>query len=367
MSASDNVTPKSPKHDGGVQVRVFVPTYRRPALLPRALASLLRQTFTEWTCEVHNDDPKDPFPGELVRTLADRRISLHNHMRNLGANATFNLFYRSTAEPFYCLLEDDNWWEPEFLQTMVAAMRAHPQAVMAWCSQKIWEELPDGSWRDTGVLANTIDDCSSLGLVEFGDFRQIMGALHGHGAMLMRSRPGELYQVPADWPLVAIEPLRERMMRHPLLYVSKPLASFCRTQQTARSESRVEWAVVQTILAATFLKHCGFSQVRLGELFAEARSTRPPATTPILLATLIQPVCRRMVCHSKPFDWLLLLRGLVRRPQAFAQVLRSRHYHPDWWKVLDEHTAERFAERRRHVAGSAPRAGREYSVEPRIA
>src|ERR1700739_258820 len=39
------------------QVRVFVPTYRRPKLLPRALDSLLAQTFTEWECEVHNDDP----------------------------------------------------------------------------------------------------------------------------------------------------------------------------------------------------------------------------------------------------------------------------------------------------------------------
>jgi Glycosyl transferase family 2 len=345
------------------QVRVFVPTYRRPALLPRALNSLLAQTFAQWTCEIHNDDPADAFPGELVRSLGDPRITLQSHVRNLGANATFNLFYRPTDEEFYCLLEDDNWWEPEFLQTMVAALRAHPQAVMAWCNQKVWEELPDGSWRDTGALANTVEGRPSGGLVEFGGFRQIMGALHGNGAMLMRSQPGETYQVPADWPFVAIEPFRERMIRHPLLYVPKPLAVFCRTLQTARSETRAEWLVVQTILAATYFKHCDFPQARLAELFAEARAMRPPATTPMLLAVLIEPECRRLLRHCRPHDWVLLLRGLARWPQAFAQALRSRRRHAAWWKSLDGHTATRFAERRRRATESPPCAGGEYSVE----
>src|SRR5262245_17316131 len=113
-------------------VRVFVPTYRRPSLLPRALDSLRAQTFADWTCEVHNDDPGDRFPAELVRVLRDPRIELRCHERMLGAVATFNLLYRPTAEPFSSLLEDDNWWEADFLDTMVREMRARPDVTVAW-------------------------------------------------------------------------------------------------------------------------------------------------------------------------------------------------------------------------------------------
>ena len=105
-------------------VRIFLPTHRRPQLLPRAIASLRAQTFPDWICELHNDDPADPAPAQLVAQLADPRISLVTHERNLGGTAAFNQFFRATTEPFYSMLEDDNWWEPTFLQVMLDAARA---------------------------------------------------------------------------------------------------------------------------------------------------------------------------------------------------------------------------------------------------
>jgi glycosyltransferase involved in cell wall biosynthesis len=234
-------------------VRVYVPTYRRHLMLGRALGSLRAQTFAEWVCEIHNDDPTDYFPTDLVRRLGDPRIELFNHESNLGPCASFNLFYHPTREPFYCLLEDDNWWESTYLETMVSAMQLHPHVTMAWCNQKIWEELPDGCWRDTGELVNSEED-SNFRLVEFGDPKQIAGALHSNGAMFLRSRANETYSTPSDFPFVAIEPLRERMISHPLLYLPQPLAIFAKTRQSARSKSRSELAVIQTMLAATFFK-----------------------------------------------------------------------------------------------------------------
>jgi len=328
-------------------VRVFVPTYRRPATLPRALKSLLAQSLGDWICEVHNDDPNDAFPAGLVKSLADARIELHQHERRIGATATFNLFYRTCDAPFYCLLEDDNWWEPEFLEVMVAAMRSNPQVAMAWCNQKIWEELPDGSWHDTGRLVNAAQVPFGPQLVEFGRFRQVIGALHSNGAMMMRSCPGDSFEVPADLPFAGTESFRERMIRHPLLFLPTPLAAFCRTQQTARSESLSDWATVQTILAATFLKHCGCSDEGFARLFAEARRMRPPVTTTMMLAAVTERHCLRLLRHSQPGDWIRLFRDLVRRPHVFWRVMNSRTDHPDWWSFLDRHSAIRFEERRR--------------------
>jgi glycosyltransferase involved in cell wall biosynthesis len=326
-------------------VRVLVPTYRRNELLLRALQSLRAQTFTDWVCEVHNDDPNDSAPAEIVKRLGDPRIESQTHEQNLGASGTFNLLYHPTRESFYSLLEDDNWWEPEFLNTMVTEMQAHPDATMAWCNQKIWEELPDGTWQNTGELVNRSEQGPSR-FVNFGDPRQIMGAMHSHGAMLLRSRVDESYETPLDWPLAAIEPFRERMIRHPLLYVPRPLAVFAKTLRTARAESRLEWGLVQTLLAATFVKHSQFSDEQLREVFAAARTQMPPSTNVLLIAAIVEPYCRNLLRHSKPKDWLIFFRGLIRSPAALSRALRSRKRNGDWWSIMEFHTAARFKELR---------------------
>src|SRR5580704_4156375 len=101
------------------KVRIFLPTYRRPKMLLRALEALRQQNFRDWICEVHNDDPADVEPQSLVQNLKDPRIELHNHKKNLGAIDSFNQFYRMVPEAYFSILEDDNLWEPEFLATMV--------------------------------------------------------------------------------------------------------------------------------------------------------------------------------------------------------------------------------------------------------
>jgi hypothetical protein len=334
-------------------VRVFVPTYRRPQLLLRALNSLLAQTFQSWVCEVHNDDPEDARPAELLALLDDERIKLHQHERNLGGAATFNLFYRATNEAFYALLEDDNWWEPTFLETMVSAMRRYPTVTLAWCAQKIWQEISDDQlptrWRDTGIVAATVESCAER-LVYFGDHKQALGALHANGSMLIRSRAGEAYPTPSTWPFVAIEPFRERMIPHPLLFIPAPLCNFSKTLETERKESRAEWMTVQTILAATFMTQTPYPK----ELFAHARSQQPPATNGLLLGAVMEPTCWQKLRHSKLRDWVILVRGLIRSPDVLWHVLASKRDHPDWWQLLHRHTAERFLESNKWSVGSAP-------------
>jgi glycosyltransferase involved in cell wall biosynthesis len=326
---------------------VFVPTYRRHALLQRAIESLLAQTFADWKCEIHNDDPNDTFPGQLVRRLGDPRIELRQHARNLGPVATFNLFYRRTQEPFYGLLEDDNWWKPEFLDTMVREMKVNPEVTMAWCNQSVWQELPDGSWCDTGKLVNSPEQTEAC-LVDFGHVRQITGALHANGAMLLRSRINETYQTPQDYPFFGVEVFRERMIPHPLLYVPKPLAVYAVTLATSRSESRAAWETVQTIFAATFIKHAG-EHLPVADLLTEVRAQQPPGTNPLMLAAIVEPQCRFLLRHTKVDDWILLLRCLLRRPNVLWHVVRSRWRHVDWWQLIDRNTSMRFEElKRRH-------------------
>ncbi|MEO6994123.1 MAG: glycosyltransferase, partial [Lacunisphaera sp.] len=239
------------KTEPSPRVRVFLPTYRRAKMLPRAVASLQAQTMSHWICELHNDDPDDTFPAQLVQQLGDPRIRLVTHERNLGPIATFNLFYNPTTEPFYALLEDDNSWEPRFLERMITGLSAHPQSVLAWCNQSIARESQTGEIIPTGHTVNPVESGDPR-LIPWGDLRQVMGARHANGSMVIRSQPGKNYPTP-EIPFGCVEAFRERMLTHPLLYVPETLATFTITQTTARRNDHVTWGSALVLLAATFL------------------------------------------------------------------------------------------------------------------
>lgn len=333
-------------------IRVFLLTFRRERLLRRAVASLRAQTFTDWICELHNDAPDDDRPARLLAELADERFILVQHDRNLGAGS-FNLIFQGPDEPFYSLLEDDNWWEPDFLQSMLAAAEGHPEVSVAWSNQRLWQEQADGTWQDTGRLSHPYRDGDSPRLVAWGDPAQIYGAVHSHGAALFRSQSGRCYKTP-EVPIAVVEMFRERLFPHPLLFVPRPLANFSITLLTARSQDRGEWAALQTMLAATFLKHALYDDARLEALWTAARESRPPRTTTLLLASLMEPSCRTMLRHARASDWLLLGRGLARRPYLVPRILLSRRRHASWWEFLDRASAERFAEQRGDSAPAQP-------------
>jgi len=326
------------------RVRVYLPTCRRPTMLPRALASLRAQTCTDWVCEVHNDAPEDPAPGELLASIGDARLSLVTHERNLGGTATFNLFFRPVGEPFTSILEDDNWWEPDFLATMLATADAHPSVSVFWANMHIAEERPDGSFRSTGRTIWPVT-AESVRTFAWGDPRQVCGALHSNGAALFRTGPNVDHLIPAV-PFAVIEPFRERRFPHPLMLVTRPLATFSHTQQTARSRDALEWGETQAMLAATFLASCPWSDTQLRQLWTEARAQHPPGTTNFILAAIAHPPCRRVLRHARWGDWWIALRGLARRPHLYSRLRRSRRNHADWWDYLESRTLQRWQQAR---------------------
>ena len=239
------------------------------------------------------------------------------------------------------MLEDDNWWEPDFLATMLATAAAHPAVTVLWANMRLWEEQTGGEFRDTGRLV--WPDGGEPRLMQWGQAAQICGALHSHGAALFRSRPGDDFRTP-DVPIAVTEPFRERMLPHPLVLVPRPLANFSLTLQTARSRDAIEWAETQAMLAATFFQQCPWGEARMAQVWSEARAQRPTGTTSLILAALALPAGRGGLRHARWSDWWVVLQGFVRRPGLYFSIRRSRQVHADWWRFLEQHTATRWNE-----------------------
>lgn len=326
-------------------VRIYLLTYRRPLLLVRALESLRAQSFTDWVCELHNDAPDDETPGRLVAEIKDPRIQLHQHTTNWGSTACFNHVFRGGPEPFLSLLEDDNWWEPEFLATALAAISAEPTANVVWANMRIWAEQRDGTWVNTGrtVWTNPSADPTPC-LFHWPVLLQAFDALHSNGAMLVRADASRTAIPPAETPFDIIETIRERLLGGGWLLLPKPLANFSITLGTARSSNPANWARTQLLVASSFLSFVDLNPDEVSLLWSSLRDQRPRSTSLLFHVAMAGVRPRALLRHARAGDWIRFLAGTLRHPISFLSILRFRSAHRTAWATLLAGAAARTRE-----------------------
>lgn len=113
-------------------ISVLITTYNRPALLPRAIASVLRQDHREIELVVI-DDASDQPVKDIVDDFHDARIRLIRNKRNRGAELGDIAHLRRFLDQ-YCAGEallylcDDDWIIPaDLLSRAAAALEANPR------------------------------------------------------------------------------------------------------------------------------------------------------------------------------------------------------------------------------------------------
>ena len=327
-------------------VRVYVCTYKRDKLLPRALKSLLSQTFEDWVCELHNDDPSNEFPRLLAERLGDPRITVVDHEQNLGITATFNLVFQDVAEPFVSLLEDDNWWEPRFLEEMVRVMSTHQTVHVAWANMRVWEEREDGSWYDTekDLWDRHKGAAQDIEFHYFPVLSRIGEPRHSNGAMLVRTQRARDYVIPESTPAVAMEAVRERSFPHPMLFVPTRLANFAMTRSSVRSRDESVGAYAQLLLVGSFLKKVPLDKGSLEILWSRARQAATRSTNDLLLAAILFRGARYGLRGATLGDAIRLLLSVIRHPSRLRRTLSRLRSARELSEFLDRWTAERTRE-----------------------
>ena len=100
-------------------VSVVIPTYSRANLLPRALESVLNQTYDDFEVIIVDDCSPDNTP-KIVKSYSDSRIKYIRHDRNRGANAARNTGIRSSSGEYLALLDDDDKWLENKLELQIS-------------------------------------------------------------------------------------------------------------------------------------------------------------------------------------------------------------------------------------------------------
>ena len=113
-------------------ITAIIPTYRRPALLRRAILSVLHQTYTHVRVCVYDNASGDDTESVVAEIAQhDPRVKYHRHSRNIGSYNNFNYGIREVDTAFFSLLSDDDVFAPTFFEQAVQAMQRHREAMFA--------------------------------------------------------------------------------------------------------------------------------------------------------------------------------------------------------------------------------------------
>lgn len=112
-------------------VSVLMPTYRQAAFLPRALTSLLAQSFQDWELIVIDDGSPDNVE-EIVNSFKIPRLKYVRLPQNQGLGKALNVGAEHAQGRYLAYLPSDDLYSYEHLSSCVALLDKRPEVFLAY-------------------------------------------------------------------------------------------------------------------------------------------------------------------------------------------------------------------------------------------
>jgi hypothetical protein len=128
LQKADTTEDEDKKDAASPLVSVIIPTYNRADLLPRALDSVLEQTFDDFEVLVIDDASTDD-TREVIQAYADSPVQYMRQPKNRGVSAARNRGLREAKGELIAFLDSDDEWLPKKLKLQVQRFREQPEHV----------------------------------------------------------------------------------------------------------------------------------------------------------------------------------------------------------------------------------------------
>lgn len=145
-------------HSVMAQASVILPTYNRATTLPRAIDSVLAQTFSDFELIIVDDASTDATP-QVVSRYDDPRIEFLRHETNRGAPAARNTGIEASEGEYVFLLDSDDAWAASKMAKQIDYLESHSHNMVAvYCDfTDVETTLTDKIKRFVRSLSNTPD------------------------------------------------------------------------------------------------------------------------------------------------------------------------------------------------------------------
>jgi glycosyltransferase involved in cell wall biosynthesis len=111
-------------------VSVIIPAYNARLYIGATLESAVNQTFRSFEIIVVDDGSTDDTQS-IAQNFCDRGVTVISQS-NAGAAAARNRALSIARGEYVALLDSDDLWEPDYLQTMVGFLISHPEISIAF-------------------------------------------------------------------------------------------------------------------------------------------------------------------------------------------------------------------------------------------
>ncbi|MDN3676610.1 glycosyltransferase family A protein [Flavobacterium paronense] len=95
---------------------IVIPVYNKEKFVAKTIESALSQTFTDYEIIIVNDGSTDQSEAK-ISTFKDNRIQYYSK-KNEGVAITRNFGIEKATADYICFLDADDFWHPNFLETM---------------------------------------------------------------------------------------------------------------------------------------------------------------------------------------------------------------------------------------------------------
>jgi len=121
-------------------IDIVVPNYNKVDFIKECVASLRKQTFSDWRCIVI-DGYSDDGSWEVLQKVAgeDDRFELHQ-LDRIGLYKSWNFGLRKVRNPYFAILTSDDLWDPQWLGVALSALEQHEQVIAAAARTKYIDE-----------------------------------------------------------------------------------------------------------------------------------------------------------------------------------------------------------------------------------
>jgi glycosyltransferase involved in cell wall biosynthesis len=108
------------------EISIILPTYNRAKHLPKAIESVINQTYEDWELIIIDDGSKDDTFAAINPYLDSLRIRYIKH-KNRKAGYARNAGIQASYGQYITFIDSDDIYFPNHLQTRIDYMKSHPE------------------------------------------------------------------------------------------------------------------------------------------------------------------------------------------------------------------------------------------------
>ena len=119
---------------------IYITTYNRVQYLKRAIDSIIRQSYSDFTLIVLDNCSSDD-TEKYVLSLNDSRIKYIRHTQNIGGGANINYGFKNCEAKYFCVFHDDDILHENLIEKEIEYMEYDRNCMAVSCLANIINEM----------------------------------------------------------------------------------------------------------------------------------------------------------------------------------------------------------------------------------